>query len=140
MHHINEWDAVPWNLPLPEKVGERFAGAGDTTENVRAELAKITQDPPAAVHFFKGEGLRWIRVGFGPGSVRVPGDVRRIGNAIKAGLQPADGKLYFQALRAHDLLFFLATGGDPGSKGMNPEFFGEPLDQVLKAWPASAGA
>lgn len=139
MLQINEWDAVPWNLPLPEP-GGTFGATGGTAEKIHQQLLKIEQDPPAAVHFFKGESLRWIRVGFGPDSVRVPGDVRRVGSAIEAGLQPADGKLYFQALRAHDLLFFLATGGDAGSKGMNPEFFGEPLDEVLKAWPEPAGS
>ncbi|HET8748548.1 MAG TPA: hypothetical protein VFM98_23340 [Ramlibacter sp.] len=133
MLHINEWDPVPWDVPLPEK-GLPFELPAGTAGAIRDRLLQLAQDPPIAVHFFRGEGLRWIRVGFDKDSIRRPADVKRIGDAIRSALQPADGKLYFQALRAHDLLFFLDTGGDASTKGMDPDHFGEPLDAVLQAW------
>ena len=129
-----EWEAIP---PEPGKVPKRAPRLGapaapGTARAIAAKLESLQGRPACAVHFYEGEGLRWIRVGFDPGEPLQPAAVANVGRAI-ASCIPDPGPLYFHALRPHDLLFFL-TGGDVGKIGMTARNFGMPLDEVLLAW------
>lgn len=97
-----------------------------------SDLLARQRKPPMAVHFYQGEGLRWIRVGFEQGSSPGPKQVGTVGRLI-AGCIERPERLYFHALRSHDMLFFL-EGGKDKSKGMQPGCFGRPLEDVLDAW------
>lgn len=139
MIHINEWDAVPWQPESPA------AGAA-AKSRPRAPTALVDQiskrlgqeaQPPMALHFYLGEGLRWIRVGFEQDRLLAPSAVAATGQAI-AGCLGDDGPLYFHALRSYDMLFFL-EGGKSKSLGMGPQCYGLPLDKVLKAWALAKG-
>ena len=142
MNRIDEWTPVyPKEVTPSNKVKGRAGAAARNAPNlvepIRRQLLLLDRRP-FAVHFYLGEGLRWIRVGFNGGGPLTPSDVEKVGNAIKAGIANQEGPLYFHALRAHDLLFFL-EGDDVDSTGMPPKCFGTPLDVVLQAWtPASS--
>jgi hypothetical protein len=89
---------------------------------------------PVAVHFYLGEGLRWIRVGFENQAPVKPAAVGSVGRVIASCLAPTD-TLYFHALRPHDLLYFLKDGKPKLEQvGLGPESYGAPLDTVLEAW------
>jgi hypothetical protein len=136
MIYINEWNAVPWDVPLPTD-GKPLPRASQSADAITAKLQALTQDQPMALHFYRGDGLRWMRVAFGMEKVRQPADVVRVGQAIRSGLRPADEVLYFHALRSYDLLFFL-DAGETSKKEMEIRHFGAPLEHVLKAWNMSA--
>lgn len=137
MNRIDEWTPVyPKQVASSSKpegrVGAAARNAHRLVEAIHGQLLSL--DPrPAAVHFYFGEGLWWIRVGFNGGGPLTPSDVEKVGKAIKAGIADPEDRLYFHALRPHDLLFFL-EGDDPDLTGMPPECFGTPLDIVLRAW------
>ena len=123
MSKIDEW------TPLFAKKGEvaREPAPGD----IYRRLVEIESRPPAAVHFYLGEGLRWIRVGFDGEEPLDPSAVVLIGRAIESCIPK--GPLYFHALRPYDLLFFL-EGGDAESEGMGASCYGAPLADVLRSW------
>lgn len=136
MKQIDEWNPV-----YSKQVGSSGAAPGaasQTASNAADLVGRISGrlqalDPrPDAVHFYRGEGLRWIRVGF-DNRLLEPGDVEVVGEAIQAGIGDPGKTLYFQALRPYDLLFFMEHF-DPESTGMPPDDFGAPLHDVLAAW------
>ena len=137
MNRIDEWTPVYPKQVASSNEPDGRAGAAapkahSSVEAIRGQLLSL--DPrPIAVHFYLGEGLRWIRVGFNGGGPLAPSDVKEVGQAISAGIADRKQPLYFHALRPHDLLFFL-KGDDLDSTGMPPECFGTPLDVVLQAW------
>ena len=137
MNRIDEWTPVYPKQVASSNEPDGRAGAAapkapSSIEAIRGQLLSL--DPrPIAVHFYLGEGLRWIRVGFNSDSPLTPSDVEKVGRAIKAGIADEEDPLYFHALRPHDLLFFLESD-DLDSTGMPPECFGTPLDVVLQAW------
>lgn len=136
MIHINEWDPVRWDTPRPPAAdpttpAERPKAQTALVDEISGRLAKLRK-PPMAVHFYLGEGLRWIRVGFGDRRPLAPAAVATIGQLIADCVGDA-GSVYFHALRPHDMLFFV-EGGKAKSTGMGPEDYGLPLEQVLKAW------
>jgi hypothetical protein len=145
MRQINEWETPAWaphaweEVPPPAGRPPRPlappAAASATTQQVEricASLRALGAKAPEAVHFFQGEGLRWIRAGFGTGEALAPARVRDVGSRIAAALAP-DEQLYFHALRPHDMLFFLQDG-NPAKSGMPPQAFGMPLPRLLQAW------
>jgi hypothetical protein len=134
---VNEWKSPDW-IPLqwdgidPGKA-LKAPPAVSHKPSLEDEIGKALRSlprPPSAVHFYLGEGLRWIRVGFRTGPSLQQAAVREIGSAIATCVA---GELYFHALRPHDVLFFL-TGGKPEKVGMSAKSFGVPLDKVLDAW------
>jgi len=145
MLKINEWEEPPWvphewdDTAAPPRNGQPPQGREKSTSPATQLVERIAQAlkaqprAPAAVHFFDGEGLCWIRVGFAEDQPLAPLLVRDIGLAIDACLPARRRPLYFQALRAHDMLFFL-EGGAQNKSGMPPGSFGAPLAQVLQDW------
>jgi hypothetical protein len=144
MHCVNEWVSPDWVTlewsaipPEPGKAPKRPPAtaaqrAPGLVDAIRDTLRSVRPRPPAAVHFYLGEGLRWIRVGFGTDTILEPAAVREIGSAIAACVAQ-EGVLYFHALRPRDVLFFL-EGGNADKIGMSAASFGVPLDEVLQAW------
>lgn len=145
MRRINEWEAPQWvahewsEVPPPPEGRPRAAAAAaretPTTQQVEkicARLRTLGARAPEAVHFFQGEGLRWIRVGFAEARPLAPERVREVGQRIAAAI-PQGEPLYFHALRPRDMLFFLPDG-NPGKSGMPPDAFGVPLPRMLEAW------
>lgn len=152
MMHIDEW-----NKPPTQKIGQAQtpAGAGGQQANngkaqamkpggaaqtgnggslvdlIRDALMAMKPEAPIGVHFYLGEGLRWIRVGFDAGQPIQPSAVRTVGEVIASCI--GGETLYFHALRPYDLLFFL-EGGRPESVGMPSDRFGIPLADLLTAW------
>ena len=127
MIKINEWDKV-WSA-----AASGGPPSGRLINAICDSLAELAPRP-RAVHFYRGEGLRWIRVGFDDGAILEPTRVKEVGDRIRTCLAGSD-PLYFQALRPHDLMFFVpGDGGGADAVGMAPEYFGRPLDQVLQAW------
>lgn len=150
MSQIDEWNPVlprigASSAPPAAAAGEPIARAQRPVVRTPKLVDEIynalmaRRPPPAAVHFYLGEGLRWIRVGFEGDQPLTPVAVGDVGRAIKSCV--AAQPLYFHALRPHDMLFFLEGGGGD-SIGMPAKCFGTPLDQVLRAWgmdpPAAA--
>jgi hypothetical protein len=147
MTRIDEWNPV-----LPKKGGSPkppdgapAPPAGSAPDLVGAIHDKLTALRPraaVAVHFYRGEGLRWIRVGFDGDQPLEPAAVDVAGRAIRSCIGPSE-PLFFHALRPHDLLFFLEGGAaEADSLGMPAECFGAPLEDVLAAWgntPPAAG-
>lgn len=147
MTRIDEWNPV-----LPKKGGSPkppngapsppAGSAPDLVRTIYRELVAMQPRAPVAVHFYRGEGLRWIRVGFEGNVPLEPSAVAVAGQAIRSCIGPS-APLFFHALRPHDLLFFLEGGeGEEDSLGMPAECFGAPLEDVLDAWgikPAVAG-
>jgi hypothetical protein len=145
MRRINEWEAPQWvahewsEVPpppgRPPKAVNAEVAATPTTQQVEkicALLRTLGARAPEAVHFFQGEGLRWIRVGFAEAQPLAPERVREVGQRIAAAIAAGE-QLYFHALRPHDMLFFLRDG-NPRKGGMPPGAFGVPLPQMLEAW------
>lgn len=144
MSRIVEW------TPLLPKLGEESkpsaapvavtgaVSAPGLPEKIHARLVALKPRPPVAVHFYLGEGLRWIRVGFDGEKPIGPPELRSVGEGIQSCLAKSD-PLYFHALRPLDMLFFL-EGGDEESMGMPAEFYGTPLRSVLDAWGIKAAA
>ncbi len=130
MTQIEEWTPLFPNKgeapTAPKKTPSALAGA------IYGQLAAMKPRAPMAVHFYLGEGLRWIRVGFEGDDPLLPSDAVSIGQAIERCLA-VDEPLFFHALRPHDLLFFL-EGGDADSMGLPAAYYGMPLDQVRRAW------
>jgi hypothetical protein len=126
MIKINEWDKV-WSA-----AADGAAPSGRLIQAICGSLSGLSPQP-RAVHFYRGEGLRWIRVGFDEERVLKPALVEDAGSRIRSCLAPSD-PLYFQALRPHDLMFFLPGDGVEDSIGMPPRCFGLPLEEVLQAW------
>lgn len=133
MSCIDEWNPV---LPHVKEEASRpppaARGAPNLVGTIYDGLMAMRPQPPAAVHFYLGEGLRWIRVGLNGDRAIEPSAVEHVGRIIESCAAPA-GPLFFHALRPHDMLFFL-EGGDAESIGMPPGYFGAPLDEVLHAW------
>ena len=126
MIRINEWDSV-WSA-----AADGGTPSGRLIEAICHSLSKL--DPrPRAVHFYRGEGLRWIRVGFEEESILKPAWVKEVGDRIRSCLAGSD-LLYFQALRPHDLMFFLPGDARAESVGMPARSFGLPFEEVLQAW------
>ncbi len=139
MTRIDEWNPV-----LPKKGGSPKPPDGAPTPpagsapNLVAAIHKaLTAMQPraaVAVHFYRGEGLRWIRVGFDGNGPLEPAAVGVAGQAIRSCIGPSE-PLFFHALRPHDLLFFLEGGPqEADALGMPAECFGAPLEDVLQAW------
>lgn len=128
-----EWDAVP---PEPGQAPKRPPASSAArrvptlVDAIGDALRSLQPRPPSAAHFYLGEGLRWIRVGFVTDPILQPAAVRDIGSAIAGRVRE---ELYFHALRPRDVLFFL-EGGDGDKVGMPAESFGVPFDVVLRAW------
>jgi len=134
MIKIDEWTPLfPKNLePLGAPPFKRsFPSAQEVADRIYRLLVEIRPTPPIAVHFYLGEGLRWIRVGFGGSDPLRPPTVGDIGRRI-ASCVPEE-TLFFHALRPYDMLFFLADG-ELESSGMPATDFGAPLVEVLNAW------
>lgn len=145
MSRIVEW------TPLLPKIGEeskplRNAAATTPTpqavpglpETIHARLVALKPRAPVAVHFYLGEGLRWIRVGFGGEKPIGPTELLSVGEVIQSCLAKSE-PLFFHALRPLDMLFFL-EGGDEDSMGMPAEFYGTRLSSVSDAWGIKAAA
>jgi len=123
MSQIDEW------TPFFPKKGE--TAKAPPPDDIYRRLAAMKSRTPAAVHFYLGEGFRWIRVGFSEDEPLGPSAVAEAGRIIESCL--ASGPLYFHALRPYDMLFFL-EGGDAESKGMPAGCYGAPLAEVLRSW------
>ena len=137
MIQINEWDAVRWDTPRPPTATTAnppppAAAQTALVDEISGQLRSHKPHAPAAVHFYLGEGLRWIRVGFDGQEPLAPAAVASIGKRIASCAGKAE-PLYFHSLRSHDMLFFF-EGGKAGSMGMEARCFGLPLDEVLQAW------
>ncbi|GAB3666527.1 hypothetical protein [Ramlibacter alkalitolerans] len=134
MIQINEWDKV-WSAGAD--------GASPSKSVIDAICGTLSALAPAprAVHFYRGEGLRWIRVGFDGQGIPHPGWVKEAGSRIRSCLASGE-PLYFHALRSHDLLFFLAGDGvgSADAVGMPADCFGLPLDDVVRAWDLQGAA
>src|SRR5437899_10277156 len=139
MKCVNDWKSPDW-IPLqwdaiePGKAlkGPPAVSHKPSLEDAIGKALRSLPQPPSAVHFYLGEGLRWIRVGFWTDSILQLTAVQEIGNAIAPCVE-GKGPLYFHALRSRDVLFFL-EGGKPEKIGMSAHSFGFPLDEVLDAW------
>jgi hypothetical protein len=144
MSHIDEWEVLRLELPDPNAVppttGQQSRGkaplapASALARDIDARLDQL-KPAPAIVHFYRGEGLRWIRIGYG-GEVPITlAMVVQAGQAIEAGLAHASQKFYFHAMRPHDALFFIeGDQSDADGLGMPARFYGAPFGEVLKAW------
>jgi hypothetical protein len=144
MLRIDEWKAPDWTRlvwsEIPPQPGQRPQSPPGTGAPAAPGLAsqigdrlELLRRRPHAVHFYTGEGLRWIRVGFA-GARLAPPAVGDVGRAI-APCVGGTRKLYFHALRPHDLLFFLpGTKSEAAKTGMPMEYFGDPLASVLRSW------
>jgi hypothetical protein len=132
-----EWDATAPAAGKPPRRPPAAVGAAshELARAICTQLESLRGRSPEAVHFYVGEGLRWIRVGFAGRPLR-PEAVAQVGGAIASCIAEA-GPLYFHALRPHDILFFV-TGGDAAKAGMPVESFGLPLEKVLRAWGLQA--
>ena len=143
MNRIDEWTPVyPKEVTSSSEPKGRAGVVSPKAPNLVEAICRqllLLDARPFAVHFYLGESLRWIRVGFNGLRPLTPSDVEKVGKAIKAGIADQEDPLYFHALRPHDLLFFL-EGDDMDSTGMPPECFGTPLDVVLKAWRVAPSA
>lgn len=144
MVHIDEWNVPEWvSLEWDGAPAQPVPPPGAAQQAARTRQLHLVHDicqrlgssaspEPIGVHFYLGEGLRWIRVGFDEGRTLQPSAVRDVGQAIASCLARRES-LYFHALRPHDLLFFL-EGGDPRKLGRTAPSFGQPLQEVLQAW------
>ena len=139
MTKIDEWTPV---LPKkgerskqPDSAAKPLAGsAPDLVGAIYSRLTSMEPRPPNAVHFYLGEGLRWIRVGFHGDEPIKPSKVRDVGQIIESCIEK-QGPLFFHALRPYDMLFFLEGGAaESESIGMPASYFGAPLQEVLHAW------
>jgi hypothetical protein len=122
MIQIDEW------TPLFPRMGET---PKPPPPDIYPRLMAMKTRPPVAVHFYLGEGLRWIRVGFSGDEPLEPSAVVDVGRIIESCIDK--GPLFFHALRPYDMLFFL-EGGDAKSVGMPPRSYGTPLGEVLHSW------
>ncbi len=148
MSHIDEWEVPRYELPDPDapppstsqKLRSRAlpGPASTVARDIDARLDQLNP-APAIVHFYRGEGLRWIRIGYG-GEVPITlAMVVQAGQAIEAGLAHASQKFYFHAMRPHDALFFIdGDENDLDGLGMPATFYGAPFGEVLKAWGVTA--
>lgn len=135
MTQIDDWTPVfPRKGELSSPAGTASASAkaaANPVDAIHDGLMKIKPRPPVAVHCYRGEGLRWIRVGFDGDQPIAPSLVGQVGRLIEACV-PKES-LFFNALRPYDMLFFL-EGGDPASIGLPARYFGVRLDELLPAW------
>ena len=132
MTKIDEWNPV-----FPKK-GEP-ATTAPLIGTIYERLMSMKSRPPNAVHFYRGEGLRWIRVGFEGDEPLEPPAVADVGRVIETCIPKEQGPLFFNALRPYDMLFFL-EGEKKESIGMPPTYFGAPLKEVLNAWESKPSA
>jgi hypothetical protein len=124
MSQIDEW------TPLFPKLGET---PKPPPPDIYPRLLAMKTRPPAAVHFYLSEGLRWIRVGFSGEEPLEPSAVGEVGRIIESCIDK--GPLYFHALRPFDMLFFLeGEGQDKKKLGMPAGCYGAPLSEVLRSW------
>ena len=123
MRQIDEW------TPLFLKKGE--TANAPPPDAIRSRLEAMKSRPPVAIHFYLGEGLRWIRVGFSGDEPLGPSAVATVGRIIETCMPGRP--LFFHALRPYDMLFFM-EGGDPESRGMPASCYGAPLGEVLRSW------
>ncbi len=130
MSCIDEWNPVPPHAK--ERTTRPPPAAPNLVEDIHGALMAMKLHPPMSIHFFLGEGLRWIRVGWDSDTPIQPTAVESVGRTIE-GCAAAEGPLFFHALRPQDMLFFL-EGGHAESTGMPPSYFGAPLRDVLNAW------
>ena len=143
MTKIDEWNRV---FPRSEEPSGTARGAGSRPKEVApAQIDRIYKQlramkprPAMAVHFYLGEGFRWIRVGFDEKAPIDPPVVEHTGRVIESFFDKSE-PLFFHALRPHDILFFL-EGGDSESMGMPVRYFGTPLEELLLAWKRRAAA
>lgn len=133
MSCIDEWNPV---LPHVKEEASRsppaYRGAPNLVGTIYEGLMAMAPHPPMSVHFYLGEGLRWIRVGWDGDTPIQPSAVANVGRIIESRAASA-GPLFFHALRPQDMLFFL-EGGDAESTGMPASYFGAQLSDVLDAW------
>jgi hypothetical protein len=135
MTKIDEWNPV-----LPQ-MGEPSSDLKDLVGAIYRQLMSMEPQAPDAVHFYRGEGLRWIRVGFGGAKLLKTSAVANVGRMIETCIPKEQGPLFFNALRPYDLLFFLEGDGQKKeSIGMPPTYFGAPLKEVLHAWGSKPSA
>lgn len=123
MIQIDEW------TPLFPNKGE--TAKAPPPDDIYRQLEAMKSRPPVAVHFYLGEGLRWIRVGFDGDQPLEPSAVANVGRIIETCMKK--GPLFFHALRPYDMLFFLEDG-DKESVGMPASYYGTPLGEVLRSW------
>ena len=129
-----KWDAIPPEPGKAPKEPPAVSHKPSLEDAIAKALRSLRPRPPSAVHFYLGEGLRWIRVGFWTDPTLQQTDVREIGSAIVTCVaREGPLLLYFHALRPRDVLFFLG-GGKPEKLGMPMKSFGVPLDELLQAW------
>lgn len=144
MSHIDEWEVPTFALPdpaaqppatgKPPQSKTPTGPASTLARDIDARLSELSP-APAIVHFYTGEGLRWIRIGY-DGDVPLRQAVAaQAGRAIAQCLGAASTPLYFHAMRPHDLLFFIeGSERDRDGLGMPAHFYGAPLPDVLSAW------
>ena len=125
MIQIDEW------TPSFPKIGE--PPKAPPPVDICTLLEAMKSRPPVAVHFYLGEGLRWIRVGFSGDEPLAPSAVVDVGRIIESCIKK--GPLFFHALRPYDMLFFLEDE-DKKSMGMPASCYGAPLGEVLRSWAA----
>ncbi|MFT3720738.1 hypothetical protein [Pseudorhodoferax sp.] len=143
MSHIDEWNRPVFRLrrtqpptdpPLTAKRPDP-APEPPLAQRIAAGLAGL-RPAPAIVHFYLGEGLRWIRIGYAEDVLLGPATAVQAGQAIAQCIAPGEPPLYFHALRPRDLLFFV-EGGDPDGEGLPASAYGAPFDTVRDAWSAA---
>lgn len=145
MSLIDEWTPLFPNdeepAPTPAPVGSASGASGGKLQSRIYRQLSALRPAPSAVHYYLGEGFRWIRVGFDGEVPLAPAAMLSVGQVIAASLGKTEkSPLYVHALRPHDMLFFL-EGGDADSEGLPPHFYGAPLEKVQQAWvPASRRA
>lgn len=132
MNKINEWDPVFPDRAEVSKPTGRAGSEPHLVDKICDRLKSMKAQPPSAVQFYRGEGLRWIRVGFDGSKPLKPAAVKDVGQIIESCIAPSE-PLFFHALRPYDMLFFL-EGGAAKSVGMPPRSFGSPLGEVLQSW------
>lgn len=126
MSLIDEW------TPLFPKNGEDSVGVRRAQERIYDGLLKLAPRP-IGVHYYLGEGFRWIRVGYNGYAPLTPADALEVADAIESTMGEQRSPLYFHALRPHDMLFFLKHG-NADSEGLPAEFYGVPMDALRAAW------
>lgn len=132
MSLIDEW------TPLFPKEGEDPAPTRHAQKRIYQRLLEL-QPPPIGVHYYLGEGFRWIRIGFNGQAPLVPDDALKVADTIESSMGEQQSPLYFHALRPHDLLFFLAHG-NADSEALPASFFGTPMQEIRTAWGAAKPA
>lgn len=144
MSHIDEWEVPKLEFPDPQakpppasqsRQSKPPPGPASTlAKDIDARLDALSP-APSIVHFYRGEGLRWIRIGYGGDVPITLAMVVQAGQAIAAVVAQLPKKFYFHAMRPHDALFFIeGDESDLDGLGTPATFYGAAFPDVLKAW------